>query len=68
MIKDKISPELVELVTSERTELLETLAEVDDQFGEIVLNDEVPITQQIVDTIRRGKAREVGDGGISSGR
>jgi elongation factor G len=53
VVKDEIPPELVDLATSKRTELLETLAEVDDQFGEIILNDETPTTQQIVDTIRR---------------
>jgi hypothetical protein len=53
VIKDEIPAELVDLATSKRTELLETLAEVDDQFGEIILNDETPTTEQIVDTIRR---------------
>lgn len=53
MVSEEIPPDLVELATAKRTELIETLADVDEEIGEIVLNDEVPTNDQIASAIRR---------------
>ena len=38
---------------SKRQELIESLAEVDDDIAEVFLNDEVPSPEQIKEAIRR---------------
>jgi elongation factor G len=44
---------VVELAREKRKELIETLADVDDEIGDIVLNDEVPNDEQIASAVRR---------------
>ncbi|KAJ7574330.1 elongation factor G, mitochondrial [Mycena floridula] len=53
VISNEIPAELLDIAKAKRTELIETLADVDEEIGEIVLNDEVPTNFQIADAIRR---------------
>lgn len=50
---DEIPAEVLSFAKEKRRELLEQLAEVDDELGEIVLMDEEPTTAQIAEAIRR---------------
>ncbi|EPQ53135.1 elongation factor G, mitochondrial [Gloeophyllum trabeum ATCC 11539] len=50
---DEIPAEVLDLAKQKRTELIEQLAEVDDEIGEIFLNDEEPSLEQLVSAIRR---------------
>ncbi|KDQ58033.1 hypothetical protein JAAARDRAFT_34847 [Jaapia argillacea MUCL 33604] len=51
--KDEIPPELLDFAKAKRAELIEQLAEVDDEMGEIFLNDQEPTLEQLVSAIRR---------------
>jgi elongation factor G len=50
---DQIPEEFKQEVSSKRQELIECLAEVDDEIAEVFLNDEVPTPEQIKEAIRR---------------
>lgn len=50
---EEIPASVLELATTKRNELIEQLAEVDEEMGEIFLNDEVPSNEQIAAAIRR---------------
>lgn len=51
--KDEIPAEVLELATKKRRELIETLADVDEQIGDMVIMEEEPNTQQLAEAIRR---------------
>lgn len=53
VVSSEIPESVVELAKSKRAELIEQLAEVDEEIGEIFLNDETPSNDQIADAIRR---------------
>ena len=53
MVSDEIPESLLELAQAKRTELIEQLAEVDEQIGETILMDEQPTNLEIADAIRR---------------
>ena len=50
---DEIPASALELATQKRTELIEQLAEVDDEIAELFLNDALPSNAQLVAAIRR---------------
>jgi elongation factor G len=50
---DDIPESVLDLAKSKRAELLEQLAEVDDEMGELLIMDEIPTTAQLVAAIRR---------------
>lgn len=50
---DEIPESVLDLAKAKRTELLEQLAEVDDEIGELLIMDETPTTAQLVAAIRR---------------
>ncbi|KAI8872592.1 translation elongation factor G [Ramicandelaber brevisporus] len=51
-IKD-IPADLLELAKEKRAELIQTLAEVDDEIGELYIMEETPTEQQLKDAVRR---------------
>lgn len=53
MESDEIPDSVVDLAKEKRAELIEQLAEVDDEIADMVLVDETPSAQQISDAIRR---------------
>lgn len=53
MVSQEIPESVLELATAKRQELIEQLAEVDEEIGEIFLNDQVPNNDQIFAAIRR---------------
>ncbi|KAL0947939.1 hypothetical protein HGRIS_010570 [Hohenbuehelia grisea] len=53
IVKDEIPESVVELAKAKRAELIEQLAEVDEEMCEIFLNDEAPSNDQIAAAIRR---------------
>lgn len=50
---DDIPESVLELAKAKRAELIEQLAEVDDEMGELLIMDETPTTAQLVAAIRR---------------
>ncbi|KAI9432399.1 P-loop containing nucleoside triphosphate hydrolase protein [Lactarius indigo] len=50
---DEIPASALELATQKRTELIEQLAEVDDEIADLFLNDALPSTEQLAAAIRR---------------
>ncbi|KAH7925723.1 translation elongation factor G [Leucogyrophana mollusca] len=50
---DEIPDSVLELAKAKRSELIEQLAEVDDEIGELFLNDEAPTPVQLAEAIRR---------------
>ncbi|KAI0295312.1 elongation factor G mitochondrial [Multifurca ochricompacta] len=50
---DEIPASVIELATQKRTELIEQLAEVDDEIAELFLNDALPSNEQLAGAIRR---------------
>lgn len=50
---DDIPESVLDLAKAKRVELLEQLAEVDDEMGELLIMDETPTTAQLVAAIRR---------------
>ncbi|KJA15870.1 hypothetical protein HYPSUDRAFT_71815 [Hypholoma sublateritium FD-334 SS-4] len=53
VVSDEIPESLLELAQAKRRELVEQLAEVDEQIGETILMDEQPTNLEIADAIRR---------------
>lgn len=53
MEEDEIPPELVDLAKQKRTELIEQVAEVDDELSDVVLEDLPVSTELLVSAIRR---------------
>lgn len=53
VVSDDIPAEALGLAKEKRRELLEQLAEVDDEIGELLIMDEEPTAVQLVDAIRR---------------
>ncbi|RXW17144.1 hypothetical protein EST38_g8711 [Candolleomyces aberdarensis] len=53
VVSQEIPADVLELATQKRQELIEQLAEVDEEIGEIFLNDEVPTNAQIHEAVRR---------------
>lgn len=51
--KDEIPEEVLDLAKKKRAELIEQLAEVDEQIGDMVIMEEEPNTEQLVAAIRR---------------
>jgi elongation factor G len=50
---DEIPASVLELAKVKRAELVEQVAEVDEELGELFLNDEVPTNEQLAAAIRR---------------
>jgi len=50
---EEIPESVLDLAKAKRTELLEQLADVDDEIGELLIMDETPTTAQLVAAIRR---------------
>ncbi|KAG9305652.1 hypothetical protein G9A89_022574 [Geosiphon pyriformis] len=53
IIVKEIPSELIPFATEKRQELIENLADVDDQIADIFLMEENPSKQQIIDAVRR---------------
>ncbi|SJL15040.1 probable Elongation factor G, mitochondrial [Armillaria ostoyae] len=53
IVKDEIPAALLDLAKEKRAELIEQLAEVDEEIGDLLLIDEEPTNQQLSDAIRR---------------
>ncbi|KAK0491971.1 elongation factor G mitochondrial [Armillaria luteobubalina] len=53
IVKDEIPADLLDLAKEKRAELIEQLAEVDEEIGDLLLIDEEPNNQQLNDAIRR---------------
>ncbi|KAF7760707.1 hypothetical protein Agabi119p4_10116 [Agaricus bisporus var. burnettii] len=53
VVSEEIPASVIDLAKEKRQELIEQLAEVDEEMGEIFLNDEVPTNDQIAAAIRR---------------
>ena len=53
MISEEIPASVLELAKEKRTELIEQLAEVDEEIGELFLNDQLPSNDEIAAAIRR---------------
>ncbi|KAH9946761.1 elongation factor G mitochondrial [Amylocystis lapponica] len=51
--EDEIPANVLELAKEKRRELIEQLADVDDEIGELLIMDEEPNTAQLVNAIRR---------------
>jgi elongation factor G len=50
---DEIPASALEVATRKRTELIEQLAEIDDETTDLILNDSLPSTEQLVVVIWR---------------
>ncbi|KAJ3760249.1 P-loop containing nucleoside triphosphate hydrolase protein [Lentinula raphanica] len=53
VISEEIPADLIEIATAKRHELIEQLADVDEEIGDLVLMDETPANAQIDAAIRR---------------
>ncbi|CAG8582490.1 14602_t:CDS:10 [Dentiscutata erythropus] len=53
VIEKEIPDDLINLATSKKQELIENLADVDDQIAEIFLMEETPTKEQLMDAVRR---------------
>jgi elongation factor G len=53
LVERDIPEELMPLATEKRHELIEQLANVDDEIADLYLCEEIPNTQQFIDAIRR---------------
>ncbi len=53
VVSEEIPSSVADLAKEKRQELIEQLAEADEEMGEIFLNDEVPTNEQIAAAIRR---------------
>ncbi|KAI8062372.1 translation elongation factor G [Gilbertella persicaria] len=53
LVEKDIPEELMPLATEKRQELIEQLANVDDEIADIYLLEEIPTTEQFIDAIRR---------------
>lgn len=50
---DEIPASVLELAKAKRTELIEQLAEVDEEMGDMIINEEIPTNDHIASAIRR---------------
>jgi len=50
---DEIPVSVLELAKEKRTELIEQLADVDDEIGDMIINEETPTNEHIAKAIRR---------------
>ncbi|KII90410.1 hypothetical protein PLICRDRAFT_157553 [Plicaturopsis crispa FD-325 SS-3] len=53
VVSDEIPASVLDLATSKRNELIEQIAEVDDDVAELILSDEMPTNDQLAAAIRR---------------
>ncbi|CAG8825716.1 28472_t:CDS:2, partial [Racocetra persica] len=53
VIEKEIPENLIKLATLKKQELIENLADVDDQIAEIFLMEETPTSEQLMDAVRR---------------
>ncbi|CAH1759094.1 12552_t:CDS:10 [Entrophospora sp. SA101] len=53
IIEKEIPDELIDLAKKKKQELIEVLADVDDEMADIFLMEETPTAQQLMDAIRR---------------
>ncbi|KAG5335867.1 Elongation factor G, mitochondrial [Termitomyces sp. Mn162] len=53
VVSEDIPDSVVELAKEKRTELIEQLAEVDEEIGDLLINDEQPTNAQVAAAIRR---------------
>ncbi|CAG8739865.1 11141_t:CDS:2, partial [Dentiscutata heterogama] len=53
VIEKEIPDDLINLATLKKQELIENLADVDDQIAEIFLMEETPTKEQLMDAVRR---------------
>ncbi|KAF8210107.1 elongation factor G, mitochondrial [Mycena galopus ATCC 62051] len=53
VVSDEIPADVLELAQEKRTELIEQLAEVDEEIGDLVLNDQLPSNDLLAAAIRR---------------
>ncbi|KAG6856205.1 Elongation factor G, mitochondrial [Tephrocybe sp. NHM501043] len=53
VVSEEIPESILQLAKEKRTELIEQLAEVDEEIGDLLINDEVPSNTQIHQAIRR---------------
>lgn len=53
MISDEIPDSVIDFAKQKRRELIEQLADVDEEMGEMIIMDEEPNTQQLAEAIRR---------------
>ena len=53
VVSKDIPAEMLDLAKAKRTELVEQLAEVDEEIGDLILADEQPTNAQLADAIRR---------------
>jgi elongation factor G len=50
---DEIPASVLDLAKAKRSELIEQLADVDEEIGDLILNDELPDNAQLAEAIRR---------------
>lgn len=50
---DEIPASVLELAKAKRTELIEQLAEVDEEMGDLIIMEETPTNEQLANAIRR---------------
>ncbi|KAH9927695.1 elongation factor G mitochondrial [Fomitopsis serialis] len=53
VISDEIPDSVIDFAKQKRRELIEQLADVDEEMGEMIIMDEEPNTQQLAEAIRR---------------
>ncbi|KAJ7262292.1 elongation factor G, mitochondrial [Mycena haematopus] len=53
VVSDEIPADVMDLAKEKRTELIEQLAEVDEEIGDLILNDQLPSNDQLAAAIRR---------------
>ncbi|PFH50016.1 hypothetical protein AMATHDRAFT_62038 [Amanita thiersii Skay4041] len=53
VVSSEIPPPVLDMATEKRLELIEQLAEVDEEIGEMFLTDQAPTNEQIAAAIRR---------------
>ncbi|KAJ3324915.1 Elongation factor G, mitochondrial [Boothiomyces sp. JEL0866] len=53
IVTKEVPKEMEEFVQEKRSELVEHLANVDEQIEEVYLNEEIPTAQQLIDAVRR---------------
>ena len=53
MVSDEIPDSVIDFAKQKRRELIEQLADVDEEIGEMVIMDEEPNTEQLANAIRR---------------
>lgn len=56
--KDEIPNNLLHLVSEKRAELIEALADIDNEIAELFLNEKIPTKRQLYNAIRRTTLKE----------